>query len=59
MNGIRQAGVEQFPLQELDMIGAIKVKDGFFIGDEFAAQVPRAPPGYVLPRTSSSSLRTK
>jgi hypothetical protein len=24
---------------EEDMIGAIKIKDGLFIGDEFAAQV--------------------
>lgn len=24
-----------------DMIGAIKIKDGLFIGDEFAAQVLR------------------
>ena len=28
------------PLQnEEDMIGAIKIKDGLFIGDEFASQV--------------------
>jgi hypothetical protein len=26
-------------LSEEDMIGAIKIKDGLFIGDEFAAQV--------------------
>jgi hypothetical protein len=26
------------PIEE-DMIGAIKIKDGLFIGDEFAAQV--------------------
>ena len=26
-------------LMEEDMIGAIKIKDGLFIGDEFAAQV--------------------
>ena len=26
-------------LAENDMIGAIKIKDGLFIGDEFAAQV--------------------
>ena len=32
-----QQEVEQ-PLEE-DMIGAIKIKDGLFIGDEFAAQV--------------------
>jgi hypothetical protein len=25
---------------DYDMIGAIKIKDGLFIGDEFAAQVP-------------------
>jgi hypothetical protein len=28
------------PLEE-DMIGAIKIKDGLFIGDEFAAQVKK------------------
>lgn len=27
------------PPMEEDMIGAIKIKDGLFIGDEFAAQV--------------------
>lgn len=27
------------PPNEEDMIGAIKIKDGLFIGDEFAAQV--------------------
>ena len=27
------------PPMEDDMIGAIKIKDGLFIGDEFAAQV--------------------
>ena len=27
------------PLMEEDMIGAIKIRDGLFIGDEFAAQV--------------------
>ena len=25
-----------------DMIGAIKIKDGLFIGDEFAAQVSKS-----------------
>ena len=29
-------------LAENDMIGAIKIKDGLFIGDEFAAQVFKA-----------------
>lgn len=28
------------PIEE-DMIGAIKIKDGLFIGDEFAAQVSK------------------
>jgi hypothetical protein len=26
-------------MMDYDMIGAIKIKDGLFIGDEFAAQV--------------------
>jgi len=25
---------------DLDIVGAIKIKDGLFIGDEFSAQVP-------------------
>ncbi len=29
---------EMMPMDD-DMIGAIKIKDGLFIGDEFAAQV--------------------
>ena len=29
-----------------DMIGAIKIKDGLFIGDEFSAQVP--PPSLYI-----------
>ena len=29
----------QQQVAENDMIGAIKIKDGLFIGDEFAAQV--------------------
>ena len=28
-------------MMEEDIIGAIKIKDGLFIGDEFAAQVRR------------------
>lgn len=27
---------------EYEIIGAIKIKDGLFLGDEFAAQVPNA-----------------
>jgi len=27
------------PNCEVDVVGAIKIKDGLFIGDEFAAQV--------------------
>jgi hypothetical protein len=30
---------QNMQLNEEDMIGAIKIKDGLFIGDEFAAQV--------------------
>lgn len=33
-------------MMEEDIIGAIKIKDGLFIGDEFAAQVRRL--NYVL-----------
>ena len=29
------------PMMEDDMIGAIKIKDALFIGDEFAAQVSK------------------
>ena len=32
-----------------DMIGAIKIKDGLFIGDEFAAQVSRIVPESHFP----------
>ena len=28
---------------EDDFVGAIKIKDGLFIGDEYAAQVPTPP----------------
>ena len=31
--------MQQQQMAEEDMIGAIKIKDGLFIGDEFAAQV--------------------
>ena len=31
-----------------DIIGAIKIKDGLFIGDEFAAQVSQKPNGTCL-----------
>ncbi len=34
MNGTTGGG-----MMEEDIIGAIKIKDGLFIGDEFAAQV--------------------
>ena len=27
-------------VSETDIIGAVKIKDGLFIGDEYAAQVP-------------------
>ena len=30
---------QQQQILDYDMIGAIKIKDGLFIGDEFAAQV--------------------
>lgn len=32
-------GMPPPPMMEDDIIGAIKIKDGLFIGDEFAAQV--------------------
>jgi len=32
-------GVPQEMMMQDDMIGAIKIKDGLFIGDEFASQV--------------------
>lgn len=35
------------PMPE-DMIGAIKIKDGLFIGDSFAAQVSYITPSIVL-----------
>jgi hypothetical protein len=31
-------------MMDYDMIGAIKIKDGLFIGDEFAAQVSQPSP---------------
>jgi hypothetical protein len=34
-----------------DMIGAIKIKDGLFIGDEFAAQVLHYPFNVIENRT--------
>ena len=34
-----------------DMIGAIKIKDGLFIGDEFAAQVSLVTPKGYVPRS--------
>ena len=33
--------MQQMMMMPEDMIGAIKIKDGLFIGDEFAAQVSK------------------
>ena len=39
------------PPVEEDMIGAIKIKDGLFIGDEFAAQVSKTIFIKIIPET--------
>jgi len=46
---------------EDDFVGAIKIKDGLFIGDEYAAQVSSSlsPLSYLSPRTLNLSLLTK
>ena len=46
-------------MMDPDMIGAIKIKDGLFIGDELAASVRPAIFSRRFVRTSSSWSRTK
>ena len=35
-------------MSETDIIGAVKIKDGLFIGDEYAAQVPNTTQYFLI-----------